>query len=146
VFKDLLQRLRGEPDAPPTPDEQLSTALLLIELARADFDFGDDERRAIVASLAQRYGLAEQDAAGLLREARSRARTAVSLYDYVKSLNQSLDAAGKRWLMETLWRVAYADGRVDKYEEHLLRKLADLLFIASEDYVRAKLRAAETGG
>jgi len=71
----------------------------------------------------------------------------VSLFDYVKVLNAGLDAAGKRALMEMLWEVAYADGRIDKYEEHLLRKLADLLYIPERDYIgAAQRRRARTQG
>ena len=145
MLRDILKHLRGGSGEGESPAEALSTALLLIELARADFDFDDSEHDAIVASLAQRYALTRADAERLLQEARDHAREVVSLYDYVKSLNVSLDGSGKRWLMETLWRVAHADGRVDKYEEQLLRKLAGLLFISEDDYVRAKLAAAGEG-
>jgi uncharacterized tellurite resistance protein B-like protein len=67
----------------------------------------------------------------------------VSLFDYVKVLNERLDRAGKRRLMEMLWEVAYADGRLDRYEEHLLHKLAGLLYIPDEDFIGAKLGAIE---
>ena len=62
----------------------------------------------------------------------------MSLHDYVQTLNQSLDAAGKRRLIAMLWQVALADGRIDKYEEHLLRRLVDLLYIPMADYVQAR--------
>lgn len=143
----LLNRLRelfagDEPGAGP-PSEALSTALLLLELARADFEVEAVELNRIRTLLAQRYGLDDAALDALLEEARSSAAQSVSLHDYVQSLNASLDGEGKRALMTMLWRVAYADGRVDKYEEHLLRRLADLLYVPMSDYIRIKL---ETSG
>ena len=96
--------------------------------------FGDFRMQPENGNLPQRlFGLP-----GLLADARSRARQSVSLHDYVQTLNQSLDAAGKRRLIAMLWQVAVADGRVDKYEEHLLRRLVDLLYIPMADYVQAR--------
>ncbi len=146
MLKQWLKALSGAPAArKEQPSSQLSTALLLIEIARADLDFGDSERDTIIRLLSGSFGLSDAAAATLIEEAQRRAQEAVSLYDYIKSLNSALDSDSKRWLIEMLWRVAYADGRIDKYEEHLLRKLADLLYISEEDYVRAKLSAAGAG-
>jgi uncharacterized tellurite resistance protein B-like protein len=69
------------------------------------------------------------------------AREAVSLHGPVARLNAELDADGKRDLIHWLWRVAAADGRIDAHEEHLLRKLAELLFVPHADYIRGKLAA-----
>jgi uncharacterized tellurite resistance protein B-like protein len=76
-----------------------------------------------------------------MTQAREHAQQATSLYDYVKVLNQRLLPESKLKIMELLWRVAHADGHVDKYEEHLLRKLADLLYVSNADYIQAKLMA-----
>ncbi|MFI4980120.1 MAG: TerB family tellurite resistance protein [Nevskiales bacterium] len=114
-------------------------ALLLLELARSDFDFPEVERVKIRDLLAQRYQLDVAQADALLLQAQATTQEAVSLYDYVKALNDRLDPAGKLGLMEMLWQVAYADGRLDKYEEGLLRKLAGLLYVSDADFIRAKL-------
>ncbi len=141
----VLDQLRGflgpAPAARQAPSEQLSVALLLTELARADFATPDVELQRIRDLLAQRYQLDPAQAAALLEQARATDRDAVSLYDYVQTLNTRLDPAGKRELMDMLWQVAYADGRLDKHEEHLLRKLAGLLYVSDEYYIKAKLAA-----
>lgn len=141
----LLNRLKSLLAAPETakgPSESLSTALLLLELARADFDFGSVERDRVRALLAERYRLDDAAVDALLAQANARAQASVSLHEYVGTLNATLDGAAKRGLIEMLWQVAYADGRVDKHEEHLIRRLVDLLFIPMADYVRAR-EAAE---
>ena len=138
---DRLLGLLGGPAAsnPQPPSEQLAVALLLLELARSDFEFPEVERIKIRDLLAQRYQLDSAEAEALMQQAQTTEQKAVSLYDYVKTLNQRLDAAAKGEVMRMLWQVAYADGRLDKYEESLLRKLAGLLYLSDAEYIRAKL-------
>lgn len=140
MFESLKALFSGEEPAPPS--QALSTALLLVELARADFNVADEEKLRIVELLAARFGLTPEQAQALFEEARERASEAVSLHEYIRALNSALGPADKGQLIEMLWQVAYADGRVDQYEEHLLRKLAELLYVSQEDYIRAKLKAA----
>ncbi|MBV8063384.1 MAG: TerB family tellurite resistance protein [Nevskia sp.] len=138
---DRLLGLLGAAGGPARepPSEQLSVALLLLELARSDFEFPEVERARIRELLAQRYGLDPAQTQALVEQAQGAGREAVSLYDYVRTLNQRLDPAAKYRVMEMLWQVAWADGRLDPNEEYLLRKLAGLLYIPEGDYIRAKL-------
>lgn len=142
MLLNRLKSLLAVPEAAKGPGESLSTALLLLELARADFDLGQVEMDRVRALLAERYRLDGAAVEALLAQADARARQSVSLHEYVATLNASLDAGAKRALIEMLWQVAFADGRVDKHEEHLIRRLVDLLFIPMADYVRAR-EAAE---
>jgi uncharacterized tellurite resistance protein B-like protein len=139
---DRLRALLGA-GSPETnhPSEALATALLLLETARSDFEITDSEQQRIRELLAKRYTLDVTALDALLAEARASGEKAVSLHEYVQTLNDGLDAAGKRELMSMLWQVAYADGRVDKYEEHLLRRLVDLLHIPMPDYIETKIEA-----
>jgi uncharacterized tellurite resistance protein B-like protein len=144
----MLDRLLGllggtAPAAREQPTEQLAVALLLLELARADFDFAEVEQARIRELLAQRYQLEPAQVDELMRQAQGAGREAVSLFDYVRTLNARLQPADKYPLIEMLWQVAYADGRLDPHEEHLLRKLAGLLYIPEADFIRAKLAAGE---
>jgi uncharacterized tellurite resistance protein B-like protein len=141
MFEKLKELIAGPAPQEP-PSQMLSTALLLVEMARADFDLADTERARVQELLAGHFGLDAVQAAALFEEAHRRARESVSIYDYIARLNSILGPADKGQLIGMLWQVAYADGRIDKYEEHLLRKLADMLYVSQEDYVRAKLKAA----
>jgi len=140
-----LKNLLGTPDAPKPPSESLSTALLLLELARADFEFEEVELTRVRELLQTRFGLDNAALDTLLAQARDKARVSVSLHEYTGALHNTLDADGKRELITMLWQVAWADGRVDKYEEHLLRRLVDLLHIPMADYIRAREATAPTG-
>ena len=140
MFDRLLGLLGGGTiPAREAPSEQLAVALLLLELARSDFDVPEVEINKVRDLLAQRYQLDPAQAEALLQQAQATEQEAVSLFDYVKTLNARLDNTAKREVMQMLWQVAYADGRLDKYEESLLRKLAGLLYVSDEDYIRAKL-------
>lgn len=141
MLNRLKEWLGASAPADRAPSEALSTALLLLELARSDFDVAEAEQQRIRELLARRYALAPEALDQLLDEARRRSAESVSLHEYVQTLNAGLDDAGKRALIGMLWQVAYADGRIDKYEEHLLRRLADLLHLPMADYIQAKLEA-----
>ena len=140
-LRQLLAPTEGQVD--PVEQEQLSAALLLVEMARADYEVAEVERETIVGMLAERYKLAPAQAEHLVGRALSDAEGATSLYGYVKTLNGRLDYSGKCELVEMLWQVANADGHVDAYEEHRLRKLAGLLYVSDQDYVRAKLKVLD---
>lgn len=133
-----LQRLQT-PDREPHPPREVAIAMLLIECARADFEQQPAEIDEIRRLLAGRLELSGPALDELLRDARASARDAVSLHGPVSRLNDELDAGDKRRLMAWLWRVALADGHVDAHEEHLLRKLAELLYIPHADFIRTRL-------
>ncbi len=139
MFDRLRHLLAGPAPEALKPDETLSAALLLTELARADLEVAEVEQAKIRELLAARYALDDAALDRLLDEARTRGEQAVSLYDYVQALNARLDPAAKSELMTMLWQVAYADGRLDPYEEHLLRRLAGMLYVTDAEFIRTKL-------
>ena len=135
-------RKRTEDPADPIPPGQLAAAALLVETARADFHIDPGERAAIHRALAAAYGLGREEAQELVARAEQAVEEAVSLHDYVRRLNDELSPAAKVEIVEMLWRVAFADGRIDKYEEHVVRKAADLLYVPHRRFIRAKLKVA----
>lgn len=141
-LRDLAAPTGRRPDRHEV-GERLATALLLAELARADDKVESSEQAVIERLLAERFGLQREEARALLEKAEARDENAVSLYDYVKSLNERLDYPGRCDIVEMLWRVAWADGHLDRYEEHELRKIAGLLYVSDDDFIRTKLRAME---
>ena len=123
---------------------RVATALLLIEVARADYadDFAEDE--AMIASLKQFFALDDASAALLLEEARSAADQAVELQQFTRRLHEQLSVAEKHRVVEMLWQVALADRRLDKHEDHLVRRIADLLYVSHSDLIRIRNRVRST--
>lgn len=123
----------------------MAAAVLLLELERADAERAPAERERLRELLRAHYGLADAELDALIEQAGVQAGRAVSLHDFIHALNAELTPDDKRTLIEMLWRVAHADGRIDPHEEHLLRRIADLLYIEHRDFIRAKLRVVESG-
>ncbi|MGH8461844.1 MAG: TerB family tellurite resistance protein [Stenotrophobium sp.] len=145
-MKFALQRFfQTGPEKGP-PDEQaqrLAVTQLLLEIARADQNSDVREIATIRKHLAQAYSLDDAALDELMQAANARVDAAVSLYDTVEVINQRLDAAGKARLVRALWQVAYADGHLDPYEEAMLRRLADLLYVSHDTFIREKLKLLE---
>ena len=81
----------------------------------------------------------------LLTQARTRADSAVSLHEFTHRLNRELPANEKLGIVEMLWQVSHADGRIDKHEEQLIQRIAGLLHISDRDRVRLKLKVVVAG-
>ena len=119
---------------------RVATALLLIEVAKADYaeDLAEDE--AMLRSLRQFFALDDEAAALLLEEARSTADLAVELQQFTRRLHEQLSVAEKQRVVEMLWQVALADSRLDKHEDHLVRRIAELLYVSHSDLIRIRNR------
>ena len=129
-------------------DEQqvmhLAAAALLLEVSRADFDIQDEELESIADSLTARFKFSKQEADSLIELARTEQDNHVSIHPFVKIINDGCTADEKGLLLEDLWRVAYADDKLDKYEEYQLRKIADLLYIPHSVFIQTKLKVTES--
>lgn len=122
---------------------QIATAALLLEMMRMDDHLADAERIAITTALRQQFGLAPDQLDTLMVLAAQEARQASDYYQFTSLINRSCTLEQKIQIVENLWRVAMADSHLDAHELHLMRKLADLLYIGHADYVAAKQRARE---
>lgn len=139
-LKELLGLASPGGQQGPDPDEKLRTALaaLLVEMARADFDQTDAEDQEIAKLLAQHFRVSEAEARALLSRAQIELDDAVCLHDFTRTLHQELEPQQKQQIIAMLWQVALADDKLDKYEEYLVRKIADLLYISPSDVIRLK--------
>lgn len=137
----LKHFLARPPAERPKVDAKLAVAQLLLEMARSDFSPDASEIATIRELLARAFALGADDLEALLKEAEQRVERSISLHDAVAAINSTLDPEARRNLIAMLWRVAYADGKLDKYEEALLRRLSDLLFIPHSEFIREKLAA-----
>lgn len=139
-------RSQIEPDTASGPDEHglhLATAALLFEMSRADANDHPEERRTIEAALQTRFGLTADETRELALLADEEASEAVSLYQFTGLINENFSREQKVQVVEMLWQVAYADDHLDPYEEALVRKIADLIYVSHSDFIRAKHRVLE---
>ena len=144
MIKSLLS-LFELPDAKGEDDTQhqlrLAAAALLIETARADFTQDAAEEAALSELLQDKLRLSADEVKELVLLANHRVDESTSLYEFTRVINDHYTPQQKLQLISAMWAVAYADGNLDKYEEHLIRRVAELTYVAHEDYIRAKLDA-----
>lgn len=147
LFEKLARLAARRP--PPMPDpmrRHLAMAVLLAETARADFSDQAAERDVMRKLLVSALALPAAEVDALVERAFDRAQAAISLHEFLATLNGELDAAAKTQLLEWLWRIAYADGQLDPMEEARIRQIADWLFVPHSDYIRTKLKVVDDSG
>ena len=143
----IEKKIRPQRDAvDDTHIMHLAIAVLLLEVSRADFDIQEEELQTIVCALADRFHFTEQEVQNLVDLARSEQETHVSIYPFVKIVNEECTMEEKKNLLLDLWKTAYADHRLDKYEEYQIRKIADLLHLPHSAFIQAKLDVLEGRG
>jgi len=120
---------------------RVATAVLLIEVARADFIVEPSEQRRLRQLLEQQFQLSQTELDALLEEAETDADRLVSIQHITRLLNQHYDHAMKRRVVEMMWRLVYADGDKSHYEEHLIRQVADLLYLSQTEFIQARHKA-----
>jgi uncharacterized tellurite resistance protein B-like protein len=142
---EALKRLLGDTAQAKHEDREharhLAAAALLVEVARADFTQSAQEEAAMAELLRDRLLLSDAECADLLDRAGARVDAATSLFEFTRLVNDSYDAEEKAALIGDLWRVAYADSHIDRYEEHLIRRVAELIYVPHEVFIREKLSA-----
>lgn len=123
----------------------LAAAALLIETARADFTQDGAEQAAMEQLLSGALKLSTAEVHELVEQATARVDDSTSLYEFTRVINDHYSAEQKLQLVSAMWTVAYADGDLDKYEEHLIRRVAELTYVPHGDYIRSKLDARGNG-
>ncbi len=137
-FRDRLQVQKNSDSAEDAV--RLAAAALLFEVAMSDYDLGEEERTTIQQLVREQFDLDDTDASVLETLAQQRVRESIGLHGFTSLINQHWSEKDRLNLVEQMWRVVYADGRLDDHELHLMRKIQRLLHIPQKDFVSAKLR------
>ncbi|HYJ96800.1 MAG TPA: TerB family tellurite resistance protein [Burkholderiaceae bacterium] len=147
TLKDLFDSLMPPPQGSDAQAGehalQLATAVMLVEVMRADASFHDGEREAVRAALRERFALADDEAARLAELAEAAAHRSTDLYAFTSRIDERFDMAQKIHMIETMWRIAYVDGHLSDHERHVMWRIADLLHVPQGAYVHARMRARD---
>lgn len=119
---------------------KLATAALLIEMMQQDDESHDSEHQAIIKALKQKFDLSDTETAELIAMAHEEARLATDYHQFTSLIAREFSQSQKIRVIEYLWMVAYADGHLDAYEEHMVRRIADLIYVSHGDFIQAKHR------
>ena len=122
---------------------EFATAALLIEVARSDDARREVEQASILRTLQSLFEFSEEELENLVAMAEEAIEAANDLHQFTRLVNEHYDYAARKKLVTYLWRVAYADGRIDKFEEHIIRRISGLLHLDNVDFVQAKVIARD---
>ncbi|MEM8940662.1 MAG: TerB family tellurite resistance protein [Pseudomonadota bacterium] len=143
ALKRIFSEQCNAEDRSSDDSRRLAAAALLVEVARADFEQGAEEDASMATLLRDNLDLSEEQVNELLEQAGSAVDQATSLYEFTRAINDYYEPGDKVKLISDLWRVAYADSSLDKYEEHIIRRVADLIYVPHEDFIRTKLEVRQ---
>lgn len=124
---------------------KVAACVLILEIAKSDYEFSGRERKAVHDILKNNLEVAEEEIEDILRIAEQERSENVDLYEYTRLINQNYSFEDKQQLVEMFWKIIYADGILDQYEDHLVHKLTGLLHLTHEDLIAAKLKQKPAG-
>ena len=143
ALKSLFEASDSESEDALRHRLQLASAALLIETARADFTQDQAEQAAMETLLCSALKLNEMEVQQLIKQASARVDESISLYEFTRLINDHFTSNQKLQLIHNMWVVAWADNSVDRYEEHLIRQVAELTYVPHEHYIRSKYKARD---
>ena len=147
MIKQFINQVVDAISAPRTDEDDAAsreaalrsaTAVLMLDVARSDNVFEESEFERVLALVEKHFGMSPEDAAELVNAADEKAENLVSLHEFTQLLHNNLNESEKARIVGLLWKVAYADGRLDKYEDSLVRKISDLLHVSRGRSMRLK--------
>ena len=146
MIKRLIEQIAGSLSQADTVEKQAdrdtairrATAVLMLDVALADKEFSESELERLQALAESHFGLGHDEAADLIEEARNEAEHLVSLHEFTQLLHNHLSGEEKAKIVGMLWEIAYTDGHLDKYENSLVLKISDLLYVSRGRVMRLK--------
>lgn len=118
--------------------KHVAVAALLVEVALADHEFSAEEMERLGSLLTRKFSLSSNEISELIELAKSESERATCLHQFTQLINQHCNPQEKFNLMKAMWEVAYVDGTLDKYEDYVIRKIADLIYVPHNEFIRAK--------
>ena len=144
ALKRILDTAHADTPAVPAHERrqlQIAVAVLLHEARRSDHSEGDAESDIAARALAEIFGLEPQACAAILEEGRARAQQLTSFYAPLSVIKREFSLDERILLVEHLWRISFADGQLNLYEDHYVRKIAHLLHVPNTQSMLARNRA-----
>lgn len=119
---------------------QLATTALLVEMMRMDEEIHEKERRALLEAVSAKFDITHEEASKIIGLAEEELKDATDYHQFTSIINREFEYEKKIRIIEYLWSIAGADHHVDHYEEHLVRKISELLYVSHKDFIAARFR------
>ena len=121
-------------------EQELTYASLLIEVINSDNKFDDRERDKLLEILSSKLDIHKEELDNFTELAQKKSEDSTSLYEFTREINDQYEYEEKVSLINDLWGIAYSDGKLDKYEDYVIRKIADLIYVSHTDFIKSKLK------
>ncbi|AZQ12455.1 TerB family tellurite resistance protein [Shewanella khirikhana] len=141
ALKKLLKQQLGEPGK--SLSRQEAAAALLIEVVLADESLSGQEQTLLPGIIANLTGASATEASELIQSAMARHEEAVSLFEYTDLINREFSLQDKQALILAMWQLAFADGELCQYEEQIIRKTADLLYLKHSELIQLRNQVSD---
>lgn len=120
---------------------EIAACVVLVEVAESDSMFTEDEMEHVLETMKSTFDLSQEHAEEIIKLSRNIRKNAIDIWQFTNRINQDFNHPEKMKLLEAVWKVIYADGRIDEHEDYLVHKLAKLLRLNHKELIDAKLRA-----
>ena len=149
-ISEFISEITGGERRPEQFDEadfRLAAAALLVHVVTSDNDFNEKEREKLSDVLAYRFDLGIEESGRLIKAAVNADREAVDLYQFTSVINHALNEEGRKRVVEMMFEVAYADGKLSEFEDNIVWRAAELLHVPRRERVsmRMKMRGETPG-
>ena len=140
-IQNIFKRKENESAVDSKKSEQeLAYASLLIEVINSDNKFDDRERDKLLEILSSKLDIHKEELDNFTELAQKQSEDSTSLYEFTREINDQYEYEEKVSLITDLWGIAYSDGKLDKYEDYVIRKIADLIYVSHADFIKSKLK------
>ena len=139
-IQNIFQHRKQEvSDSSETYQRELAYASLLVEVIKSDEKFDDRELTELFDVLSRKFKIHDNELQNFAELAKKKSNDSTSLFEFTREINDQYEYDEKVKLIEDLWRIAYSDGQLDKYEDYVIRKVADLIYVTHSDFIKSKL-------
>ena len=145
LVKSFFEKTKEE-KKDPSRDIPVATCALLLEMSQIDGDFSEEERNGILAVVCRDFCVSEDMAEAILKASKEELDGSRDLWQFTNLINRNYTPEEKIKIIETVWRIAYTDNKLDKYEDFLVHKLANMLYLSHRQLIDAKVRVMEEKG
>lgn len=121
-------------------DIRIATCALLLEMANIDGEFSEEEQENIISMLKKNFQLSDEYTAELIKSSQKELKGSIDLWQFTNLINQNYSRDEKIYIVEMIWEVVYADGKLDKHEDYLIHKLGKLLRLSHKELINAKVK------
>ena len=140
-IQNIFKRKENESAVDSKKSEQeLAYASLLIEVINSDNKFDDRERDKLLEILSNKLDIHKEELDNFTELAQKKSEDSTSLYEFTREINDQYEYEEKVSLITDLWGIAYSDGKLDKYEDYVIRKIADLIYVSHADFIKSKIK------